>query len=483
MRAPNILIMMTDQQRGDTVLPEHPCRTPNLDRFRTQATTFARTYCPSPHCCPARATFFSGLYPSEHGVWNNVAVTNALSTDLSPGVRLWSQDLAAAGYCCDFFGKWHVSYERGPRDFGWTEAIVHAGPRKDGVGFMGPTWDSYAAMDCATPATPRMRGEIRRPGWGDQRLYGELDDGPDSDGTLVEHACQRLRARARSVEPWCMYVGTFGPHDPYFVPRRFLDLYRDVDVPLPASFSDRMLDKPALYRRTRGFFDQLTPDEHREAIRHYWALCTYEDHLFGQLLEALEQSGQADRTIVIYCADHGDYAAEHGLWCKGLPCFGSAYHVPLIVRLPGSGGAGRRVEALATLADVAPTLREAVGVGRTEPTSGCSLLPWLNGGTPAQWRDAVHTQTNGNEQLGVQRSITTTDGWKYVYNGFDFDELYDLKADPHEMVNLATRPEHRPRLEALCARMWAFARRHNDQAINNYIMVGMAPVGPAYGCH
>ncbi|MEM7623743.1 MAG: sulfatase-like hydrolase/transferase, partial [Planctomycetota bacterium] len=127
-RTPNLLIFMTDQQQGGTVLPGHPLKaqTPVLDRFRAQSVTFARTFCPSPHCCPSRASFFTGLYPSEHGVWHNVNVTNAISRGLNPGVQPWSVDLAAAGYRLALSGKWHVSNEDQADRYGW-EIVYPAG--------------------------------------------------------------------------------------------------------------------------------------------------------------------------------------------------------------------------------------------------------------------------------------------------------------------------------------------------------------------
>ena len=111
MQPPNILIMMTDHQRGDTVLPGHPAITPNIDQLAAEGVTFTEAFCPSPHCCPSRATFFTGLYPSRHGVWNNICNDQALSRGLKDGVQLWSEDLAAAGYQLHFSGKWHVSVE------------------------------------------------------------------------------------------------------------------------------------------------------------------------------------------------------------------------------------------------------------------------------------------------------------------------------------------------------------------------------------
>ena len=104
-------------------------------------------------------------------------------------------------------------------------------------------------------------------------------------------------------------------------------------------------------------------------------------------------------------------------------------------------------------------------------------MPFFRNESPCDWRDAIHTQSNGNELYGIQRSVTTR-GWKYVYNGFDFDELYDLKRDPHEMKNLAADPNYADTLLRMCRRMWRFAYEQKDVCVNAYIMVGLAPFGP-----
>lgn len=111
---------MTDQQRADSIAPYRRAHTPNVDRLGKEGVTFSQTYCPSPHCCPSRASFFTGLYPSEHGVRNNVDVGNALSRGPFPGTRLFSDDLKDAGYELYFSGKWHVSSLDTPADRGWT---------------------------------------------------------------------------------------------------------------------------------------------------------------------------------------------------------------------------------------------------------------------------------------------------------------------------------------------------------------------------
>ncbi|NLE46045.1 MAG: sulfatase-like hydrolase/transferase [Chloroflexi bacterium] len=476
-RRPNVLVFMADHQRADTVLSTHSVIKPNVGRLAREGVTFTNAFCPAPHCCPSRATFFTGLYPSRHGVWNNVCNAQALSRGLRPGVRLWSEDLAAAGYDLRFCGKWHVSAEESPADRGWTEEFVSAAAGT----IHGVDWDFYRRLAQENDVDRRREGEILRPGYGTYRLYDATEQRADShDESVVARAVDVLHTLPHNDAPWGLFVGAIGPHDPYEVPQRYLDLY-DVDlIDLPVSFGDELTDKPAVYGRMREqIFGQLTPREVREAIRHFWAYCTYLDDLFGQLMDALDRSGQADNTLVVYCSDHGDYCGEHGLFCKGIPCFQGAYRVPAIVRWPGRvSGPGRRVDDFISLADFAPTLIDAAGLRADRHFVGMSLIPLLEGRTPPHWRDEIHTQCNGVELYYTQRSVMTRDV-KYVFNGFDRDELYDLRSDPDEMHNVAQLPEYEPVKREMCQRMWRFAWREADTAINPYITVGLAPYGPA----
>lgn len=471
---PNILIVMTDHQRADTVLPEHPALTPNLDRFTAEGLTFTNTFCPSPHCCPSRATFFTGLYPTGHGVWNNICNDMALSRGVKPGVRLWSEDLVRAGYAMHFIGKWHVSVLESPKDRGWKEHMV-TGAAGD---LHGVPWNYY--KDLAPEPKERVEGKILRPGYGPYTIYGTRPDAEDRhDQSVLHKTLDVLHGLKDSDQPWCVYSGFIGPHDPYIVPQRFLDMYRLEDIPLPPSYFDTMEDKPRVYQRMRNqIFGQLSEREVREAIRHFWAYCTYLDDLFGQILRALEATGQADNTLVLYCSDHGDYCGDHGLFAKGIPCFEGAYHVPAVIRWPAVvQSPGERVGAFTSLADFAPTFIEAAGQPIDRHFAGASLLPFLRGETPEGWREAVFTQCNGVELYYSQRSIMTKE-YRYTFNGFDQDELYDLRSDPHEMINLASRPEYESIKRELVGRLWRFAYEQGDSMINPYITVGLAPYGP-----
>lgn len=462
------------------MLPGGPAKMPNAGKLRRDAVTFSETFCPSPHCCPSRATLMTGLYPAQHGVWHNVDVANAITRGLKDGVRTWGEDLRDAGYEMWYSGKWHVSHHESPADRGWNVCPGTGGDYSKRTVYASDLWESYERIAGRPEPEKRGEGEILTPGYPRFTLYGE-GEGNRTDIGHVDEGVKALKrlTREKSDRPWCLFTSCNGPHDPYYVPREFLDMYDRKDIRLPPSFSDDMRDKPNFYRRTKDRFDQLTEREHREGIRHYLAYCTFEDHLFGRLLDVLDGSGQAENTAVIYLSDHGDYMAEHGLWAKGLPCFRGAYHVPLLVRWPaGVKRPGRTVDALVSLADLASTMLEMAGVAPDREFVGRSLAPFLRGETPGEWRDALFTQSNGNELYGIQRGMFSKD-WKFVYNGFDYDELYDLKNDPHETRNLAREPGMNERIRSMMRRIWQFSRATGDTCINPYIMVRFAQYGPA----
>ncbi|MFO7871649.1 MAG: sulfatase-like hydrolase/transferase [Kiritimatiellia bacterium] len=471
---PNILIFMTDHQRADTVIPEGGTVAPNVSKLASEGVTFTSAYCPSPHCCPSRATFHSGLYPSRHGVWNNVCNDQALSRGLNSGIRLWSEDLAQAGYDMHWIGKWHVSVEESPKDRGWKEHLVSSASGT----FHGIKWEKYRDMAAEPEPEERKDGEILRPGYGTYRLYGEAE-GRGHDEKAVELAENVLRG-LKTGKPWALFVGLNGPHDPYIVPEKFLKMYDIEKIPLPAGFADEMSDKPTIYQRMRETrFGQLSEREVREGVRHFRAYCSYLDELFGRVMGALEKTGAAHDTMVLYTSDHGDYCGEHGLFCKGIPCFRGAYNIPAVVRWPRVlKGCGRRVDEFVSEADFGPTFLEAAGVKAERHFTGRSLLPFLRGESPAGWRDEIHTQCNGVELYYTQRSVMTKE-YKYVFNGFDQDELYDLRRDPDETRNLNDEDSHETVKRELCRRMWKLAREEADTVINPYITVGLAPYGPA----
>lgn len=478
---PNILIFMTDQERGDVIHPDHPCMTPNATRLAEQGIRFANTFCPSPHCCPSRATFMTGLYPSRHGVFNNVSNPTRIHRTVFDGVTMFSEHLKDAGYNLAYAGKWHVSDTDNPADRGWEELEVRA---KTGS-YMHTGIPEWTTRTYDEPTT-RRHGQILRPGWGPIQLFDAYPTQGDhpyeshDDYAVVKSALDALPRLAAQDEPWCLYVGTFGPHDDFVVPQHYVDMYDLDDIPLPANYADTLADKPALYQRMQAMWSQFSDEEVRDCLRHYWAYCTMEDELFGLLLDKLEALGQVDNTLVLFVSDHGEYCGSHGIYCKGVPSFREAYHVPAIVRYPsGIVEPGREENAFVSLADFAPTFMELAGAEIPADLTGESLLPFLRNEAAEKWRDTLFAQCNGVELYYSQRVVMTHE-YKYVYNGFDHDELYDLRHDPHEMTNLAQNPAYNDIKHDLVRRMWRFAAAQQDELIMNpYYTVGLAPWGPA----
>jgi len=467
---------MTDQQRGDSVLAHTQAKMPNVDKFRGEGVTFTQAHCPSPHCCPSRATFFTGVMPTEHGVWHNVGVANALSRGLKKGCRTWSEDLSENGYSMYYCGKWHVSDLESPEDRGWQKADGGSF-HKAGLNYNYPNWDRICKEGDLPSNQARQPGEILRSGYPDYTHYG-ISENPHGDNDVVNEGLTRLKKLKGSATPWCLYVGTLGPHDPYFVPQRFLEMYSIDDIELPENFQDDFSNRPNLYKRTRDVFNQLSTAEHKEAIRHYLAFCSYEDFLFGEMLKGLAEQGDAENTLVLYLSDHGDYMGEHGLWTKGLPCFKGAYHIPMIMRWPaGIENPGRSIDSFVGLDSCAPTFLDITKISTARSFSSDSLLPFLQDKPPACWPDAYFTQSNGNELYGIQRSVTTRE-YKLVYNGFDYDELYDLKNDPGESCNLINDLLCEGIIKELYVKLWKYGKENNETCTNSYIMVGLAKHGP-----
>jgi len=478
-KKPNFLIFMTDQQLGATQNRGSQAYMPNLERLKRRGVAFEHAYCTAPHCCPSRASFFTGLYPSEHGVWNNVDLAGAFSHGLYDGVKLFSEDLKEAGYQMYFSGKWHVSAQEGPEDRGFGSDIFLTEARPS-----YKTWENRPCMDewkwfeegrYIKEMRERQEGEIFRLGFPEYRQYG-VTEKPFDDSLVASRAAEWLE-HMDGDHPFCMYVGPVGPHNPYFVPQEYLDLYPEEEIRLPDSWEDEMFDKPNLYRRTRERFAQMGKSEQIRNLRHYLAFCSYEDALFGSLLDVLERRNLEEDTIVLYVSDHGDYAGAHGLWTKGLPCFEEAYHICSVMGYGGIKAEGSVVSQKISLVDYAPTFLELAGIDGKRSFSGFSLKPFLDGKVPKAWRSETYTQCNGNECYGLQRSIFT-EKYHLVFNAFDYDELYDLEKDSECMRNVIREPEYEEVIFELYRKLWEFAYKHKDALGQSYVTTALARFGP-----
>jgi len=473
---PNILIIMTEHQQGRTVDPDSPCRMPNIkDRIAGKGMRFELGYTPTALCAPARASFFTGLYPTVHGMYNNYHSLPVIHSGLFPGVKLFSEYLKEAGYNLSYIGKWHVSGEKSPANYGWK---IPEGTSLGPIGAPGP---GKRIVHYREPSKNLRRyAIIKRRGWPDYVLYGtrngKLED--MSDFRKAKLAVEEIKRLSRKNNPWVIYVGFTNIHDPYIVVEPYASMYDPDDVPLPKNYCDTLEDKPAIYRRMRKqLWSQLNEQQVKEAIAHYWGLCTMTDDLVGMILDALENSKAEDNTLVLFTSDHGDQVGGHGLFLKGVMPFEESYRIPMVVRWPQVIKPGSICSEFVTLCDFAPTFCEIAGIEAAETFHGRSLLPIFQGFVPNDWPKSFFGQFLGTEYYYTQR-IIRDHRFKYVFNGFDFDELYDLKNDPCELKNLANDPDYESVKQRLIEEMWRWAVKTDDILFDPYPTVALIPYGP-----
>ena len=473
MRPPNLLFLMTDQQRADTLDPDAPCRLPHLRALAETGTTFGRCYAPNPICSPTRASLMTGLLPHSHGMVDCTHTVAPYRAELQPDLPFWSRTLQGAGYATGYYGKWHIERSDRLEDFGFAEYELNGSA-------------GYRAHRRALGLDERQRRLARRvavdqPGYPDFLLAAVADEPAEAtpEHYLYSRGIDFIERAARDpARPWALFVSTLAPHDPYLAPREHYARCDPAAIPRPASFDDPLADRPGIYRRIQRVWRDLDWPACAEAIACYHAFCALVDDQVGRILAAVRAAGQERETLVVFTSDHGDYLGAHRLFLKGVPAFEEAYKVPLILRGPGIA-AGRRVERIVSLLDLAPTI-VGLTVGGAFPGHGRALLPLLApAGEAAPWTDEAFAECHGQRFFYTQRTLWR-DQFKYVFNGFDEDELYDLAADPHELRNLARDPAHAAVARELAARMWAIIRETDDYNMHqaHYGMFRFAPVGP-----
>lgn len=450
MTQPNLLLILTDQQRADTLgcYGAPVCRTPCLDQLASDGLRFDRAYTTCALCSPARVSMFTGLYPHTHGVRTNTESPTLWPTaDLPDDVPTLPRLLT--GYRCGFVGKWHCGETRNPASFGFTDG-PDPGPGY-GNPYAMPDFEAFLKeRSLAHPAAfLRDGGLFAAAPDGQQAVPGCRSSGGRLSG--LAEACEpayvadratrllaELGARARREQrPFFLTVSFWGPHHPCYVPEPYASLYAPADVPLPATFRDDFAGKPSVHARWRRSFYReqhaWTDDHWRRVIALYWGYCTFIDAEIGRLLAALDAQGLRDDTTVAFASDHGDTMGGHGLFDKGEFMYEDTYRVPLIVHAPGRTRPGSVCRALVSNMDLMPTLLE-LGGGPTPPGLHARSLAPLCADPMAPWRDDLMAEFHGL-RIGYNQRMLRWGDWKYVFNSPDTDELYDLASDPREFHN------------------------------------------------
>jgi arylsulfatase A-like enzyme len=263
--------------------------------------------------------------------------------------------------------------------------------------------------------------------------------------------------------PFLLAVGFQDPHNPHALPTEFQDRLDPAAVPLPDYQEGELADKPPLFRTTRegglekspdrGRYpvagqhtghDYRTVDEHATRIgrAYYYGMVQLIDQQLGRILDYLDQSGLADNTLIVFTSDHGELLGDHGLWQKGPYHYEQLVRVPLLIRWPAGFAPAGRVEALASLVDLAPTLLQAAGVAAGEgELDGHDLLPLLRRQTTRVREAALVEHVDDPDRLRL-KTLITHDRKLTWYCGKSYGELYDLAADPREKINRWNDPAY-----------------------------------------
>ncbi|KZF19553.1 putative choline sulfatase [Xylona heveae TC161] len=421
-KKPNILYIMADQMAAPLLSfydKSSKIKTPHLDRLADEGVVFDNAYCNAPLCAPSRFVMVTGQLPSKIGAYDNAA-------DLPADVPTYAHYLRNEGYHTALAGKMHFcgpdqlhGYEQRltsdiyPGDYGWSVNWDEPDIR--------PDW--YHNMSSVMEAGPAVR--TNQLDYDEEVIY-------KSKQYLYDHV------RKRGDQPFCLTVSMTHPHDPYAMEKEFWDLYEDVEIPLPQTPAIPHTEQDPHSQRILKCIDlwgKEIPEERIKAARRaYYAACTYVDTNVGKLLRTLDACGLTDDTIIVFTGDHGDMLGERGLWYK-MVWYENSARVPFIVHAPKRFAPKRVTENVSTM-DILPTFVSMVGSQLVPglPMDGVSLMPLIEG------TDGVKTDTVFGEYMaeGTQAPVIMIrrGRYKFVYSPLDPPMLFDLEADPSELVNL-----------------------------------------------
>ncbi|NKQ51859.1 sulfatase-like hydrolase/transferase [Amycolatopsis sp. K13G38] len=467
MTGKNILFLMTDQHRADTLgcYGNDRAVTPHLDELARTGTRFDRWYTPTAICTPARASLLTGQAPFRHKLLANYERNVGYIEDLPEGQFTFSEALGTKGYNRGLIGKWHVGTAKSANDFGfdgpdlpgWHNPVEH------------PDYLAYLAENDLPPyeISDRIRGTLPNGGPGNllaARLNQPLE--ATFEHYLATRAIETLERYAADVrerdKPFFLALHFFGPHLPYIVPDEYFDLIDPAGVPLPKSVAETFHGKPPVQKNYSAHwtFDTMPIETTRKLIAVYWGYVSLIDHEIGRVMAAMDRLGLTDDTAVFFTCDHGEFTGAHRLHDKGPAMYEDIYRTPGIVRVPGAPEGQVRPEFVSLL-DCTATILDLAGIDPRPAVDSRSLLPLVSGVDDVEWDPDIVCEFHGHHFPYPQRMLRT-DRYKLVVNPDSVNELYDLHTDPDELLNVYELPEMAPVRGALMRRLYEILRRRGD---------------------
>jgi iduronate 2-sulfatase len=437
---PNVLLICVDDLKpvigcyGDA-----QAKTPNIDRLAARGMLFENAYCNQAVCSPSRNALLTSLRPQTLGIYE-------LSTNFrkaAPDAVTLPQLFKNNGYRTEGMGKiFHVGHGNVNDEASWS--VPHFNPK--GGGYVLP--ENGAPPEAAARKKENPKVESWKLPRGAPTENADVPDNRYGDGMIAEEAMKRLaEAKQKPDEPFFMAVGFLKPHLPFVAPKKYWDLYDPSKLPQPA-LNQAPAGAPEFAATTwgelRNYKDMpesgpVSPEQQRHLIHGYYAAMSYMDAQLGKVLDALDASGLAKNTIIVFWGDHGWHLGDHGMWCKHTN-YEQAAHIPLLVSAPGVTQAGSRTQALTETVDIYPTLAELAGLKASQTLDGRSFASVLKDSSASHRDHVIHVYPRG-ENIG--RAIRTQRHrlveWKPAGGSAEqaVYELYDYQADPLESRNLA----------------------------------------------
>lgn len=439
----NIVFILADDHRYDAMgfMGRSPVETPNMDRLATRGVHVKNAFVTTALCSPSRATILTGLYAHQHRVVDN-------NNPIKDGTTFFPQYLQQAGYDTAFIGKWHMG----------------GGTDDPKPGF--DRWVSFRGQGTYWPSADGLNVDGRR-----VPQKGYITD------ELTDYAVDWVRQRPLD-KPFFLYLSHKAVHSEFMPAARHKGRFAGRTFTPPASQTMAPADearRPRWVRDQRNSWHGVDFPYHStldvgQYFRDYAETLMGVDDSIGRVLQALEQRGQLDSTLVIYMGDNGFAFGEHGLIDKRT-AYEESMRVPLVMACPALFPGGGTVPQIVANLDIAPTVLAAAGLRAPREMQGGSLLPLARGET-VPWRaDLLYEYYwEPNFPQTPTMHAVRDERYKYIrYQGiWDVDELYDLQRDPGEQHNLVDAPDQRARVTAMNARLFTLLAETDGLSIPLY---------------
>jgi arylsulfatase A-like enzyme len=437
---PNILLLVSDDQRQDTIGAygsKTVIETPNLDALARRGARFTRAICTHPLCYPSRAEILTGCTGFRNGTYS--------TQKFNPGIPLWPKVMQAAGYRTVYVGKWHTAGRPSSVGYEACEGLYASGKKGDGpyVDFRGRPATGYGGWQFQTDDGQRFPEE-------------GIGLTPDISARFADAAIRAIREK--TDRPLFLHVNFTAPHDPRIYPTGYEKKYDPAKIPLPPNFRG---EHPFDHGNARGRDELLLPfprtaDDIQQELACYYAVITHMDREIGRIVKALDLAGKLENTLVIFTSDHGLGVGSHGLVGKQ-NMYEHTINVPLLMAGPGITP-GSRIEAQCHLRDLFPTVCAVAGIAAPQ-VDGVNLLPVLKGE-----RSEVYPHVVGYFQ-DSQRMIREQNFKLIWYPKIDRWQLFDVAADPHELRDLSTEPAFAVRVADLREKLNKSLKSYGDPLV------------------